>query len=773
MLKKIIEGGPFVEETIRNALNEIHANGPVNPETFEKLAYIKKFHGDLLGKYEGTLIKIMGLFFKTDQPSNLFETVYSIYSDSIYKETGRFFTPVQASAYKQICERRYFSFSAPTSAGKSYLFRELIKDAKGDIVIVVPSRALIAEYFKEVINLVDNTVLVLQFIEDVNKANVCRRIYIITPERSLDLFKYHKVFKIEMFLLDEAQISDEPIRGMKFDSLVRRADRVFPEAKKIFAHPFINNPEAQLIKHGLSTKDGFSINYNLHTVGKIFLSHNNGVFHYFSPYSDSNRVSAGEDIASEVVRSHGTMLVYISKNKIYDGSFIVDFAKYIGLCPKVTDATALAIIEKLRHYIGAQSGSSEKRSTFIEMMTNGIVVHHGSMPLKARLLIEDFIRCNCARICFATSTLNQGINMPFDVVWIDNFTRMEPLTIKNLIGRSGRSTLTRSFFDYGFTIVKHSNTKTFSSRMLASINISDSSSLDNDLGKVPEDLRDIVEAVKDNTFNDELNLPQSQVDRVSSANIDLEIKTILDNLMVGGVPISGKAYYDIGGTRRTKIKASFGAVYTSHLRRSNLTTGEKSVLSAAIPIMLWRIQGKSFSEIVSLRHAYLSNKDDRRSILNSAKKGEITASEAKSRIDNIPIEFSPVASPLPNQELLRPVPLFRSGSTYKDIDFDTIVYDTYDYLDKVISLSLTDPICAALEVYWVTKKDKRARALVNFLRFGTNDDLEIWLLRYGFDAEDLEWLKQHIKSIDENKITFKHTIHSEPEDRKQIVSRYL
>ena len=57
----------------------------------------------------------------------------------------------------------------------------------------------------------------------------------------------------------------------------------------------------------------------------------------------------------------------------------------------------------------------------LSLMQKGIVIHHGSMPLRARLLIEHFVNKGFARICFATSTLIQGINMPFDVVWIDNF----------------------------------------------------------------------------------------------------------------------------------------------------------------------------------------------------------------------------------------------------------------------------------------------------------------------------------------------------------------
>ncbi len=57
-------------------------------------------------------------------------------------------------------------------------------------------------------------------------------------------------------------------------------------------------------------------------------------------------------------------------------------------------------------------------SEMLEKLSLGIVTHHGSMPLAARLILEHFTQSGFCRICFATSTLEQGINMPFDVVYL-------------------------------------------------------------------------------------------------------------------------------------------------------------------------------------------------------------------------------------------------------------------------------------------------------------------------------------------------------------------
>lgn len=100
----------------------------------------------------------------------------------------------------------------------------------------------------------------------------------------------------------------------------------------------------------------------------------------------------------------------------------------------------------------------------LDYMKKGIVVHHGSLPLQARLILEHFTQQGFCRICFATSTLEQGINMPFDVVYLNTFRESNTLSMKNLIGRAGRSTPFNKF-DYGSIVVKLENMSAFRSVM--------------------------------------------------------------------------------------------------------------------------------------------------------------------------------------------------------------------------------------------------------------------------------------------------------------------
>jgi hypothetical protein len=281
-----------------------------------------------------------------------------------------------------------------------------------------------------------------------------------------------------------------------------------------------------------------------------------------------------------------------------------------------------------------------------------------------------------------------------------------------------------------------------------------------------------VEAIKNNTFDDELHLTKSQVERLEKANIDQDIELILDNFLKDNVPIKGREYHNIKESMRVKIKEAFRNIYTSHLRRTELKLGEKVVLSTSIPILLWRAQGKSFREIVSLRHAYLTDKDKQREIASKLKKMEITKSEAEQEINDINIKYSNIARQLPDIGAPK-VGLFPINTSISEFNYDKLLYDTYDYLDKVISLCLSDPLTAAFNKYYIKTGDARAVVMGNYIKYGTNNEIEIWLLKYGFGFEEIEWITPYIKSIDKNQIVFTDRIEELSPQKMEIIKRYL
>ena len=184
--------------------------------------------------------------------------------------------------------------------------------------------------------------------------------------------------------------------------------------------------------------------------------------------------------------------------------------------------------------------------------------------------------------------------------------------------------------------------------------------------------------------------------------------------------------------------------------------------------MLWRVQGRSFREIIALRKRYVFKASEREAIEKIYKNHEISLAEREHLIRSVGKEFTAAATALPSTKSTHD--LF---PTIDDYSYDLLMYDTYDYIDKVIGFSLSAPISAALRMYYAVKNDKRAERLANYIRFGTDDPTEIMLQRYGFVLDDMDWLMPCIDEASEERILFNLRIFGLDEKRYELIERYV
>ncbi|WP_343606220.1 DEAD/DEAH box helicase [Fluviicola sp.] len=747
------------EGDLTKLLDKLHRVGPNNPSLLEDLSYFKEFHQQIFQEFEERIISALGLFYKIKTPNNLYSFLMQGFGKEHLVKHGSLLTPVQASIRRAIDDKQYISISAPTSAGKSYSIRDFLAEGKGDAVVIVPSRALIAEYINSLNRKFEHNkrVMISSFVDIVYTERELRRVFVLTPERSKDLYKFKEKLNIETFFFDEAQISEESQRGLTFDVSVRRVKKHFPLAKIIFAHPFIDNPQAQFLKHQFSDDATYGHAYTHGSVGKLCIVKKDGGYFYFSPYIEgghkkTNYLEFNGDFKSFAMNGNHTILVYVSKNSIYNERFIEGFEEFIENLPLVTNVKALEIINNIRQIVGADKPGHV--SSMVELLKKGVVIHHGSIPLEVRFLIEDFIRGKYSSLCFATSTLAQGINMPFDIVWLEN-TRFEgninerALAFKNLIGRAGRLTESK-VFDYGYVFTN--GAKLFCERIQTPFLLNEKSVIENPPNGVHEnDQRELIDAIQNNTFDDDKNIPLSKVQRLSQPEVLDYSKQFLD--IFYRIPNDLRA--SIGGhlnrTNRDNSKALLLKIYEASLGRV-LFKGETNVFNMAIDIFFHAAQGRSFSEIVGLRYSSITNRD------NDSK---------------LYANFSQPAKKLPDSSLEKAYSLFPNGSLNRDVNYDSIVYDTYDYMDQVISFSLSDTLIAAFEIYHEYTSDNRAIEFVELLRYNTNNKKHILLLRYGFTPEIIKEIAKHVETIDENKITFLPTIRDTSDFIRSIVNWYL
>ena len=105
--------------------------------------------------------------------------------------------------------------------------------------------------------------------------------------------------------------------------------------------------------------------------------------------------------------------------------------------------------------------------------------------------------------------------------------------------------------------------------------------------------------------------------------------------------------------------------------------------------------------------------------------------------------------------------------------YDHIVFDTYDYIDKLLGFKLTDIFYAAFQQYYQSTGYVRANNLANDIKYGTIDPQKIWMLRYGMTFEDIELLGKYILQIDEKGITLDDRIKTLSEDQLYSIKRFL
>ena len=128
---------------------------------------------------------------------------------------------------------------------------------------------------------------------------------------------------------------------------------------------------------------------------------------------------------------------------------------------------------------------------------------------------------------------------------------------------------------------------------------------------------------------------------------------------------------------------------------------------------------------------------------------------------------------IPDKEL-RNFPLYPQGTKAKDIDYDRIVFDTYDYLDKLISFKLSDIFYAIFEQCHKKTQDRRALRLAQFFKYGTDDKKEIWMLRYGLTFEEIETIKLYLETIDQSELKLSSAAYSNlSADQLRPIERYI
>ncbi|MEG1751932.1 MAG: DEAD/DEAH box helicase [Clostridia bacterium] len=378
----------------------------------------------------------------------IFDKLYNNYSKLLLKipsDETKYFFKSQKRIYNHL-EDNAFSFSGPTSVGKSFIMRMFIKEkllnnSNKNFAIIVPSKALINEISSNLINelkglLVEKNYRIITSAGSIALEQQHNFIFILTPERLLyTLIKYEKMI-IDYVFIDEAhKISEKDSRSTFYykviDMIIQRSNKT----KFIFASPNIPNPEVFLKLIPESKPNFMTTSYSPVTQLKYLLDYKkNQSFIYNDKTQELTQIQnllTLNDILHMFFNDKSSSIVYVnSRDKAIKSAS--EFA------------TSLSAIndEDLKKLSKEIISTIHEDYCLAELVLKGVAFHVGYLPSNIRQQIEDLYKSKKIRIMFCTSTLVEGVNLPADNLFITTYKRgtsnFSSVDFKNLIGRVGR-----------------------------------------------------------------------------------------------------------------------------------------------------------------------------------------------------------------------------------------------------------------------------------------------------------------------------------------------
>ncbi|MCC7004740.1 DEAD/DEAH box helicase [Candidatus Nomurabacteria bacterium] len=361
------------------------------------------------------------------------------------------FTDAQHQVRKELESFDYFSFSGPTSIGKSFIMKDYIRNllqqnqvTDGAVVILVPTRALISQVVAELreeiedieVNIASHPVL-----SSYARKKYKYHIFVFTPERLLSYVSSNSL-GIKYLFVDEAQkvIAENDSRSSLYYHAIYETTRRFA-TKLVFASPNIPNPDIFLKLFEKDDRGSLPITEQTVAQNRYFVDFKDKEAMLFSELGDKHKIenfdfSANSHKLLESLGSGVNNIIYC--NGI---SETVRRAKDFAMTlPKVPDT------QELRDLIVYIADYVHKDYYLIECLRKGVAFHHGKMPQPVRRKIENFFanKDSSLRYVFCTSTLLEGINLPAKNIFVFNDGHgshtFEKIDFENLIGRAGRLT---------------------------------------------------------------------------------------------------------------------------------------------------------------------------------------------------------------------------------------------------------------------------------------------------------------------------------------------
>ncbi len=379
------------------------------------------------------------------------ELIFEKYTKEIFQKipgSSLVFTDSQYKIFESLKNSNHYSFSGPTSLGKSFILNSFIRHlievqkVNENIVILVPTRALINQTLlqlkKEFSNIKEYRILSHPTVPESFRFEGARYIFIFTPERLVAYLADTCNPKVGYLFVDEAQkvVAEKDSRSPLYYHAILQAER--KSIKLYFASPNIPNPDVFLSLFDKSTEESINITSSPVAQNRYFLDLLEQHCRLLSDLGDEKDIPVNFSN-----RNFSDWLKFLSDNQ---SSLIYCNTKTdtIQYALSVSASLPYKNDERIDEVVSVIKEHLHEKYYLVDCLKKGIAFHFGNLPQRIREKVEILFVEKAIDYVFCTSTLLEGVNLPAKNIFILSnaigLSKFTDVDFWNLAGRAGRLT---------------------------------------------------------------------------------------------------------------------------------------------------------------------------------------------------------------------------------------------------------------------------------------------------------------------------------------------
>ncbi len=339
--------------------------------------------------------------------------------------------PEQQKILNEIEKNEALIVSAPTSFGKTFcIFEYIAKYKPRNVVLIVPTLALVDEYRKKIIKKYKEKFKdykVYSNIDEEKQYDFTRKnIFILTHDRVVQEATYMLIKEIDFLVIDEVYKLEKDIKDDRVLVLNMAYYYMAKIAKKyVLLAPFIKNVyDTELLEKKPVL---YSSNYSP-VVNEVITC---------EIINDKDRELECKNILDKIGNEEKTLIYFPTVTGIY--SYIKNVISKENIIEDIDDS--------IKFFIDWAKEEIHEEWGLIKALERGYLVHNGQLPIGTRMFQMNFYEnSNVYNRLLCTSTLLEGVNTNAKNIIItrpsrtqnDEKEKFSAFDFYNLVGRTGR-----------------------------------------------------------------------------------------------------------------------------------------------------------------------------------------------------------------------------------------------------------------------------------------------------------------------------------------------